>query len=1352
MELRRRLSRVQTLTQFNFSYNKSFGHKFRDFIAKSGHHVKPIQKYIFPNFIAVHYFYIIFMTILASILLYPVKNFSYIDILFLAAGATTQGGLNTVNINELTLYQQMIIYIICCLCTPIAIHGTLAFVRLYWFERYFDNIRDTSKRNYKMRRTKTILEREKTARTLSRLRTNTTIPIHKSNQENSQRSNFQEKLFSGEFVNRDEQNSIESQQDAMDSQSTQNSLPTFKGLGPSKIQKTASPRSLNSTLPSGSVLEDGESRTPYEQPIDYTIPNSNPNLTVPVERFKRRRSRDISPQDMYRSIMMLQDKHSNIDDNEEGPALVIGSPQDRQNIKPTVQSQSMGHNALTPVHSISDKEVSPKHVDANEINMGMKVKDKHVNQGPSRRSGSQSPSSENAFPNENDEEENFSPYTNSRKIKLNKHPTGRNYDNSSDDLNSAGNYNSEEGLESENATQSTEEVSPLDSDDAYSDGDSHEYENTEVNEDSDSIQDIQSGNNRLYRRRTDQERNLDYESEASITQDNIERHNNDSINSENAASDDSESNGENTNDRNARTPNKGGEPKIQFNITEPPRKRRTQNFHIMEATRPNIPHNAHKRTSSNLFLKQLSKGKRIRHNLKRRLSSGPFEKNESPFNPSIKNVNKQKGSQKETNQDNGEDYFADNESDDDDNNPASSDYNGLSKTVSYNNTEDRKPDPVRLTMERAMTMDNITPEDLNKLAQKPDFQKMVYKNWKRKHRKNKKNRKLGWNKKFDFEDTLPTVFDSHNEGHQRTMSNDEDNEDIRNGNIDRYNTIDYNDGYQIDPDMNEEGYFDVSFNNDYNFSRHPFSRTMSANYLSWEPTVGRNSLFVDLSRAQKEELGGVEYRSIKLLCKILVIYYLGFHIMSFTMLLPWITHKTKYKHIVRDDGVSPGWWGFFTAMSAFNDLGLTLTPDSMSSFNRAAYPLIVMIWFIIIGNTGFPVLLRFIIWVMYHLSSDLSQLRESLAFLLDHPRRCFTLLFPSTATWWLFGILVGLNITDWILFIILDFNNVVVKPNPKGYRVLMGLFQAVSTRTAGFSVVDLSQLNSAVQVSYMIMMYVSVLPLAISIRRTNVYEEQSLGLYGNVEDDDSSDSDYEDHLSSEEELLAKNGDNDDDEETLDSQYYSKSIRGRNDSDESSSNEGGSNSSAKKRKRTAKKESSKGKKKKRRVSEKKSKSFIGAHLRRQLSFDLWFLFLGLFVICICENGKIKDVARPAFNVFPILFEIVSAYGTVGLSLGYPNTSQSLSGQFTTLSKLVIIAMLIRGRNRGLPYTLDRAIILPSDRLERIDHIEDLKLKRTAGLHARHQPRPEDERKKSIAKKSFKYIKKGGKGLLYPSKLL
>ena len=41
-------------------------------------------------------------------------------------------------------------------------------------------------------------------------------------------------------------------------------------------------------------------------------------------------------------------------------------------------------------------------------------------------------------------------------------------------------------------------------------------------------------------------------------------------------------------------------------------------------------------------------------------------------------------------------------------------------------------------------------------------------------------------------------------------------------------------------------------------------------YLSYTPTVGRNSAFVDLTEDQKDELGGLEYRALKLLAKILV--------------------------------------------------------------------------------------------------------------------------------------------------------------------------------------------------------------------------------------------------------------------------------------------------------------------------------------------------------------------------------------------------------------------------------------------------------------------------------------------------
>ncbi|GMF63716.1 unnamed protein product [[Candida] boidinii] len=170
---------------------------------------------------------------------------------------------------------------------------------------------------------------------------------------------------------------------------------------------------------------------------------------------------------------------------------------------------------------------------------------------------------------------------------------------------------------------------------------------------------------------------------------------------------------------------------------------------------------------------------------------------------------------------------------------------------------------------------------------------------------------------------------------------------------------------------------------------------MSTNYLSWNPTVGRNSTFVFMNDAQKEELGGVEYRALKLLSYILVIYYIGFHIICFTLVVPYIVTSKKYSNIVRESGVSPAWWSFFNAASFFNDLGYSLNPTSLVPFNQCAFILIVSSVFIVIGNTGFPIFLRFIIWIMFKLSTPLTLFQESLAFLLDHPRRCFTLLFPA---------------------------------------------------------------------------------------------------------------------------------------------------------------------------------------------------------------------------------------------------------------------------------------------------------------------------------------------------------------------
>jgi Trk-type K+ transport system membrane component len=392
-------------------------------------------------------------------------------------------------------------------------------------------------------------------------------------------------------------------------------------------------------------------------------------------------------------------------------------------------------------------------------------------------------------------------------------------------------------------------------------------------------------------------------------------------------------------------------------------------------------------------------------------------------------------------------------------------------------------------------------------------------------------------------------------------------------------------------------------------------------YLSYAATIGRNSTFVDLTEEQREELGGIEYRSLKTLAWVLIAYYLGFFIFGIVLLLPWIIRDKRYSDLVRADGATPTWWGFFTPISMFTDLGFTLTPDSMVSFQTSVLPLLLGSFLIIVGNTGFPCMLRFVIWTCSKCVPYGSGVWEEFRFLLDHPRRCFTLLFPQKATWWLFGVLVLLNGVDLIFFVLLDLHDTVVTSLSPAFQFLDGLFQAASTRTAGFACVNLAELHPGIQVSYLVMMYISVFPIAISVRQTNVYEEKSLGIYGGANEDD---------------------------DTMDPN---------------------------------------------------STSYLGSHLRRQLSFDLWYVFLGLFLICCIEGDRIQNTNDYAFTIFSILFEIVSAYGTVGLSLGYPGINASFSAEFRKLSKLIIVAMMLRGRHRGLPYALDRAILLPSESLQR-----------------------------------------------------
>lgn len=128
-------------------------------------------------------------------------------------------------------------------------------------------------------------------------------------------------------------------------------------------------------------------------------------------------------------------------------------------------------------------------------------------------------------------------------------------------------------------------------------------------------------------------------------------------------------------------------------------------------------------------------------------------------------------------------------------------------------------------------------------------------------------------------------------------------------------------------------------------------------YISFDAIVGRNSHFHELTEEEHEELGGVEYRSLRVLFWIVLSYLILLPILGFIICGPYI--KLHYEWAFTDPSqmryVDPYWYSAFQVISAFSNTGMALTDTSMVPFQKA-YPLIfVTIVLIFAGNTAFPV-------------------------------------------------------------------------------------------------------------------------------------------------------------------------------------------------------------------------------------------------------------------------------------------------------------------------------------------------------------------------------------------------------------
>ncbi|KAL0222309.1 hypothetical protein RCL1_002163 [Eukaryota sp. TZLM3-RCL] len=83
-------------------------------------------------------------------------------------------------------------------------------------------------------------------------------------------------------------------------------------------------------------------------------------------------------------------------------------------------------------------------------------------------------------------------------------------------------------------------------------------------------------------------------------------------------------------------------------------------------------------------------------------------------------------------------------------------------------------------------------------------------------------------------------------------------------------------------------------------------------------------------------------------------------------------------------------------------------------------------------------------------------------------------------------------------------------------------------------------------------------------------------------------------------------------------------------------------------------------------------------------DIFWLYSCFFLVTLSVYERLSGF------MFHLLYEVSSAYGNIGLSLGWPTVESSFATVCGPLGKFVIALIMLAGRHRNLPASIDKAV--------------------------------------------------------------
>lgn len=418
--------------------------------------------------------------------------------------------------------------------------------------------------------------------------------------------------------------------------------------------------------------------------------------------------------------------------------------------------------------------------------------------------------------------------------------------------------------------------------------------------------------------------------------------------------------------------------------------------------------------------------------------------------------------------------------------------------------------------------------------------------------------------------------------------------------------------------------------------------------------------------------------ALRLLVHVYLVYYIGWILLG-TLVL-YLTLPVQQELV--DRGLRQIDNAAFLAVSAHANTGISMTSDSLVGLknNPAAYITLTML--IVAGNSAAPIflrafltcLLRLDIWLTGAYPAWMSN-RRALKLILAHPRKLTMNIFDSQQSIYLGRMVLTFIIVQYALFLVSTlFRKEAFQDQSTSELLGIGYFQTLSVRSAGFSMMDLRILSQGLLMVYLVMMYLSAFPIQTTVKRSTdhslamVASEKIQGeedVVNVLHQQQPSISDAASAMDGDLTIISTLSPND----QLPSNHVEFDLEAERDE---------------RRRRSSSAETT--------VSEAPiplqaiNRSFLNQYLFRH-SF---FVFLAVF-ICAYSEDKLLQPGHPVeVNLFYIFFEIISAYGSVGLSMGVPGHNYSLSGALSSVGKLTIMSMMLMGKLRGLPASTEDVV--------------------------------------------------------------